>query len=179
VRALCMDLGFSRRVVTGRTFVYDIERDLYYSLHSEVTPDLAPPGGQLLHAMAYLSGEEAADERLRKEREQQLVEGLDRWFAGWREAIVVERTLPNVRVASARQTPQQQGAARVPLRSVAAANLYFAGDARDLPFDLSEISLASAMELADAIALELPTRSENGRVAVGAQPAARAPLASR
>ncbi len=108
VRALCMDLGFSRRVRSdGTSFIFDIERDLYYSLHSEVTPDLAPDGGQLLHAMAYLSPEESASERLLDERKAQLVAGLDRWFAGWREAIAVERTIPNVRVASARRTPEQ------------------------------------------------------------------------
>jgi len=38
----------------------------------------------------------------------------------------------------------------VPLRS-AAANLYFAGDSRDLPLNLSQIVLASAIEVADAI----------------------------
>ena len=59
VRALCMDLGFSRRLRTDLSYIFDIERDLYYSLHSEVTPDLAPAGSQLMHAMAYLSPEEA------------------------------------------------------------------------------------------------------------------------
>lgn len=152
VRALCMDLGFSRRLRTDATFIFDVDRDLYYSLHSEVTPDLAPEGGQLLHAMAYLSPEESADERLRASRRGELASGLDRWFTGWREAIVVERTLPNVRVAAARRTPGQMGTAAVPLRSAAAGNLYFAGDARDLPYNLAETSLRSALEVADALA---------------------------
>jgi phytoene dehydrogenase-like protein len=153
-RALCIDLGFSRRLRADErlTFIYDIERDLYFSLHSEVTPDLAPEGGQLLHAMAYLSPEEASDEALRESRHQELLAGLDQHFAGWREAAVVQRVLPNSRVCTARQTPDQQGPARVPLRSSVAANLYFAGDARDLPYNLTEICLASAIEVADAIA---------------------------
>ena len=147
-----MDLGFSRRLRTDLTYIFDIERDLYYSLHSEVTPDLAPAGSLLLHAMAYLSPEEAADERMLAERREALVAGLDRWFEGWREALVVERTLPNVRVCSLRQTPQQR-AQRMRLRAESASNLYFAGDARDVEGNLTEICLKSAIEVADAVAL--------------------------
>lgn len=151
VRALCLDLGLSRRLRTEVSFIYDGPYDLYFSLHSEVTPDLAPPGGQLLHAMAYLSPEEADDRWLNERRQQELEAGLDRYFPGWREATAVCRPLRSALVTAARQTPDQQGAARVPLRSSVAANLYFAGDARDLPFNLTEISLAAAIEASDAI----------------------------
>jgi hypothetical protein len=164
VRALCMDLGFSRRLRTDLTFVFDIERDLYYSLHSEVTPDLAPAGSQLLHAMAYLSPEEARDPALGARRKDELTAGLDRFFAGWRDALVMERTLPNVRVASSRRTPEQFGAAAVPLRARAAANLYFANDARDSAYHVSEGSLASALEVADAIAADVPRGAEHADV---------------
>ncbi|MEX1253983.1 MAG: FAD-dependent oxidoreductase [Dehalococcoidia bacterium] len=167
VRAVCIDLGFSRRLRTDLTLVYDVADDLYFSLHSEVTPDLAPEGGQLLHAMAYLSPEEASDESAsggRDARQATLIAGLDKYFAGWRDATVVQRTLPNARVSPARQTPQQQGAARMPARSSTATNLYFAGDARDLPYNLSEISLASAMEVADLIAQEVPVAKQAAAV---------------
>lgn len=156
VRAVCMDLGFSRRVRTESTFVFDVERDLYYSLHSEVTPDLAPAGGQLLHAMAYLSPEDAASDTTLAARKAELIAGLDRWFAGWREATVVERVLPNVCVTPLRHTPQQTGANAMPLQLDAAENLYFAGDGRDLPYNLADISIASAIEAADAIAARAP-----------------------
>jgi phytoene dehydrogenase-like protein len=153
VRALTIDLGLSRPVRDDDlTFAYDIERDLYYSIHSETATDLAPAGSQLLHAMAYLSPEEAADERLLASRREALVAGLDRFFAGWRDVAVVERSLPNARVVSARATPEQFPAGRVPLRSSAAPNLYFAGDGRDHEQNLSEIIFASAMEVADALA---------------------------
>lgn len=151
VRAVCIDLGLSRRVRDDLTYIFDIDHDLYFSLHSEVTPDLAPQGKLLLHAMAYLSPEDAADADGLERRRQDLLSGLDRHFAGWRDAVEVERTLPNVRVASARQTVAQQGAARMPLRSSVAENLWYAGDGRDLPYNLSEISLASAVEVADAL----------------------------
>lgn len=151
-RACCMDLGFSRVIRDDLTFIFDIGQDLYYSVHSATAPDLAPAGGQLLHAMAYLSPEEAADDALLQGRKHDLVAGLDRWFAGWRDALAVERTLPDARVISARSTPGQFGRNRVPLRPASASNLYFAGDARDLPYNLTEVCLASAMEVADAIA---------------------------
>jgi phytoene dehydrogenase-like protein len=150
VRALCIDLGFSRRVRKDLTFVFDVDHDLYFSLHSEVTPDLAPKGSQMLHAMAYLSSEEADDEQKIAGRKTELQAGLDRYFAGWREATVVERTLSDGVVTPVRRTPEQDGR-RMPLRSSTASNLYFAGDGRDLPYNLSEVSLASAMEVADAV----------------------------
>ena len=156
VRALCIDLGFSRRLRTDVTLIYDVQYDLYFSLHSEVTPDLAPEGGQLLHAMAYLSPEEAANDWLNERRHRELEQGLDRHFPGWREATAVRRTLPSAQVTVARQTPDQQGAARVPARSASAENLYFAGDGRDLPYNLTEISLASALEVADLIGRRTP-----------------------
>jgi len=151
VRALCMDLGFGRKVRDNLALVFDIERDLYYSVHSYTTPDLAPANGQLLHAMAYLSCEEAADPALLQRRKDELMAGLDLHFPGWREAIAVERTLSAVRVVGARQTPENRKLL-VPLRSAAAGNLYFANDARDLPNALAGISLAAAVEVADALA---------------------------
>ena len=151
VRALCMDLGFDRKVREDLALVFDIERDLYYSVHSFTTPDLAPATGQLLHAMAYLSPEEAADDALLAARKNELVTGLDLHFPGWRDAIVVERTLPAARVVAARQTPENRKHL-VPLRAATVDNLYFAGDSRDIPHDLSLITLSAAMEVADAIA---------------------------
>ena len=150
VRALCMDFGFSRKVRDDLALVFDIERDLYYSVHSFTTPDLAPAGGQLLHAMAYLSPEEAADAMLLAGRKDELVTGLDLHFPGWRDAVAVERTMPTARVVAARQTPANKKN-MVPLRAASVANLYFAGDSRDIPYDLSLIVLAAAMEVADAI----------------------------
>jgi phytoene dehydrogenase-like protein len=172
VRACCIDLGFRRRLRTDCTFVYDLDRDLYFSLHSEVTPDLAPQGGQLLHAMAYLSPEDAASDAAAARRKEELVAGLDRFFTGWREAAVVERTLPNVRVLSARRTPDQYGENAMPLRSASAANLYFANDARDLPYQLTLTCLAAALEVAETIGREFAAGARDA-----ATPAAAAALA--
>jgi len=162
VRACCIDLGFSRRLRTDLTLVFDVERDLYYSLHSEVTPGLAPPGGQLLHAMAYLSAAEAASDALAEARRHELLAGLDRFFPGWREATVVERTLPSARVSPLRRAP---GHAGVPLRSPSAANLYFAHDGRDLPYALAETSLRAAMEVAAAIGAAHPPGAAGAKAA--------------
>lgn len=165
VRAFCIDLGFSRPVRTDLGLVFDIDRDLYYSVHSDSTPDLAPPGGQLLHAMAYLSDEEASDERLLAGRKEQLLAGLDRYFPGWRDAVAVERTLSNVRVCSVRETPDQH-ARRVPLRSSAASNLYYANDARDLESNLAGVSLMAALEVADIVPREIGEETVVDRAAI-------------
>jgi phytoene dehydrogenase-like protein len=151
VRAVCIDLGFSRAVRSDLNFVFDVEREMYFSIHSNVTPDLAPAGGQLLHAMAYLSPEEAASDVKAAARKVELEKALDKYFEGWREAVAVERVLPNARVVSARRTPAQYGEGAVPLRSSVASNLYFANDGRDLPYFLSLTSLAAAMEVSEVI----------------------------
>ena len=174
VRAVCIDLGFSRPVRTDVNFVFDVEREFYFSIHSSVTPDLAPSGGQLLHAMAYLSPEEASSDVKAAARKMELEAGLDRYFPGWRDAIAhpaaVERVLPNVRVVSARRTPEQYGeGGGVPLRSASASNLYFANDGRDLPYFLSLTSLVAAMEVAEAIAKQpsvTPATNERAAIAV-------------
>jgi phytoene dehydrogenase-like protein len=156
VRAVCIELGLKRPLRSDLNFVFDVEREMYFSIHSNVTPNLAPPGGQLLHAMAYLSPEEASSDLMTAARKVELEAALDRFFAGWRESIVVERVLPNARVVSARRTPEQYGESAMPLRSTAASNLYFANDGRDLPYFLSLTSLAAAMEVAEAITASPP-----------------------
>ena len=153
-RALCIDLGFTTRQRSDVTLIFDAQYGLFFILDSEITPEVAPEGAQLLHAMAYLSPEEAADAWLNERRHRELESGLDRYFPGWREATVVQRTLPTALVTSARQTPDQQGEARVPVRATSATNLYFANDARDLPYNLTETCLASAMQVAALIESE-------------------------
>jgi hypothetical protein len=156
VRAYCIDFGVSRRLRNDdATFVFDVQRNLYYSIHSETAPDLAPPGCQMMHAMAYLSPEESATDALREARGVELREGLDRHFAGWREAAVVERMIPNAKVLGARRTPANIKKL-VPLRASSVPNIYFAGDARDLDRNLTHVCLTSAMQVADAIALTTP-----------------------
>lgn len=150
VRAYCIDLGFDRRVRSDLSLVYDVDRDLYLSIHSETAPDLAPAGSQLLHAMAYLTPEDASSESGRERRGAELRAGLDRHFPGWREAKAVERVIPNAKVLGARRTPENIRNL-VPLRAATAANLYFANDARDIDRNLSQVCLAAALEVADAI----------------------------
>jgi phytoene dehydrogenase-like protein len=166
VRAMTIDIGFSRVLRDDVYLAFDVERELYYSIHSDATPDLAPPGGMLLHCLAYLSPEDAASEALLDRRHDELLGGLDRFFPGWREHVVVERHLRNARVSGARQTVAQQGSARVPQRSSAAPNLYFAGDARDLPYNIGELALASALDVAAAIVSATELVSEPAKVAV-------------
>ncbi len=164
VRAYCIDLGFNRIVRDDLSFVFDVQKQLYYSIHSEAAPDLAPAGSQMLHAMAYLTPEEAADDALRNRRRDELVAGLDRHFAGWKEAAVVERTLPNARVTAARRTPEQIKNL-VPLRASSVGNLYFVNDARDIDRNLSQICLTAAMEATDAI-VAAPLARSAAKIAV-------------
>lgn len=151
VRAYCIDLGFDRIVRDDLSFVFDVQQNLYYSIHSEAAPNLAPAGCQMMHAMAYLTPEEAADDALREKRRAELVAGLDRHFVGWKEATVVERAIPNAKVVGARRTPDNIKNL-VPLQSSAAENLFFVNDARDIDRNLTQVCLSAAIEVSDAIA---------------------------
>ncbi|MBI5290205.1 MAG: FAD-dependent oxidoreductase [Chloroflexi bacterium] len=153
VRAYCLDLGLSRPLRTDdATFVFDVQRNLYYSIHSESAPDLAPAGALLLHAMAYLTPEQARDQTLRERRGDELRAGLNQHFPAWKEAAVVTRTMPDAKVLGARRTPENIRNL-VPLRATSVDNLYFAGDSRDVPYSLTLACLVSAMQVADAIAV--------------------------
>jgi phytoene dehydrogenase-like protein len=164
VRAYCIDLGFNRVMRGDLSFVFDVQQNLYYSIHSEAAPDLAPAGSQLLHAMAYLTPEEGADDALRNRRRDELTDGLDRHFPGWKEAAVVERVLPNARVLGARRTPENIRKL-VPLQASSAPNLYFANDARDLDRNLSQVCLSAALEVADAILSRSPVAAHEPAIA--------------
>jgi phytoene dehydrogenase-like protein len=155
VRAYCIDLGFDRVLRRDLSFVFDVQQTLYYSIHSEVAPDLAPPGSMMMHAMAYLTPEEAASDELRERRGQQLRDGLDRHFAGWREAKVVERVIPNAKVLGARRTPANIRNL-VPMKAASVGNLYFANDARDIDRNLSQVCLSAALEVSKAISAASP-----------------------
>ena len=167
-RVVAIDLGLSRRIRTDLTFAFDIAQELYYSIHSEVTPDLAPEGSQLLHCLAYLSPEDAASDSAVERRYGELLAGLDRFFRDWRDSVVIERTMKNVRVTAARRTPAQYAPGGVPLRARSAANLWFANDARDLPYFLSLTCLAAAMEVAEALPSELRAPAAAPPIAVRA-----------
>lgn len=150
VRAYCIDFGFNRILRDDLSFVFDVQQNLYYSIHSEAAPDLAPAGSQMMHAMAYLTAEEATDETARDTKRDQLIAGLDRHFPGWKEAALVQRTIPNAKVLGARRTPENIKNL-VPLRSSTVDNLYFANDARDIDRNLTQVCLVAAMEVTDAI----------------------------
>jgi phytoene dehydrogenase-like protein len=158
VHAYCIDFGFDRSLRDDLSFVFDVQRTLYYSIHSVAAPDLAPAGSSMMHAMAYLSAEESRDETLREERGRQLRAGLDQFFPGWKESVAVERVVPNAKVLGARRTPENIKNL-VPLRAASVGNLYFANDARDIDRNLTQVCLTAAMEVADAI-LALPATPE-------------------
>lgn len=154
VRAIAFDVGLNRRVRTDLTFAFDVERSLYYSIHSDVAQGLAPEGSQLIHSLAYLTPDDAASDAAVERRYGELMTGFDRFFPGWRDAVVVERTIKNARVVAARRTPEQYAPGGVPARSSVAPNLHFVNDARDVPYFLSLASLAAAIEVSDTIAAE-------------------------
>ena len=142
VRALCMDLGFSRKVRDDLALVFDIERDLYYSVHSFTTPDLAPADGPAAARDGLpLAGGGGGRDAARRPQGRNWWPGSTLHFPGWRDAD--RRRAHDAGRARRRRAPdagepQAPGAAA---RRVASTTSTSPATARDIPYDLSLIIL--------------------------------------
>ena len=147
----CIDLGFSRIVRDDLDLVFDIERDLYYSIHQRAAPDLAPAGCQLMHAWPISRRSRpptrrslAAAQGAARRRTRPLLPRLA-------DAVAVERTLPNVARARRAQDAGAIAATCVPLRSAVGGQPLLRRRRARPAVQPQRICLASAMEVADAI----------------------------
>lgn len=109
VHAACLDVALRARP-RGAGFALGLDRALYVSVHSD-TAALAPEGGAMVHAAAYLGPDDAAPERGKLEAVLECV------LPGYKEQVVHARYLPKMTVshrlyeAAPRASYQAEGAA--------------------------------------------------------------------
>lgn len=124
VRAATLDVALDHLPNPTATFALGLDRPLYFSVHS-ATAKLAPQGGAVLHAMAYLSAEREAAAR---ETEAELEALVDALQPGWRDHVVERRFLPSLVVSNALVSAPGGLEARTPVELPGEPGVFAAGD---------------------------------------------------
>jgi phytoene dehydrogenase-like protein len=141
VRAACLDVALDRLPRPEHLVAFDMDRPLYYSVHSAVAR-LAPEGVAVVHVAKYLAGGAAADE-------DELEEFLDRLQPGWTAHVVDRRFLPGMTVAHALPRAEEGGLAGRPgVKVDGRPGVFLAGDWVGARGMLADASAASAEEAA-------------------------------
>ena len=99
--AACLDIALSE-LPNPRTFALGLDCATYVSAHS-ATARLAPQGGAVIHALAYLREGQSRDPRA------ELEDQLDRIQPGWRSVTLHQRYLPKMVVTHALPTARDGG----------------------------------------------------------------------
>jgi phytoene dehydrogenase-like protein len=146
VRLVCLDVALSSLPDKDALFALEVDRPLYFSVHSAYAK-LAPEGGALIHVAKYLGNSIAPKPR---EDQPELEELLDLMQPGWREVLVKRRPLPSMVVSNAVVAAAAGGLAGRPDVRIA-DNLYIVGDWVGNAGILSNASVASAKHAAQLI----------------------------
>lgn len=124
-RAACLDLGLTGLPRPDILFALDVDRPLYFSVHS-ATARLAPGNGALVHAMRFIEPGETPD---RQKLVGELEAFVDLLQPGWRDRVVVRRFLGAMPVHSALPLAAHRGLSGRPGAPVPDADgLFIAGD---------------------------------------------------
>ncbi len=137
VRAACLDLALRKLPDPGATFALGLDRPLYMSVHTRWAK-LAPEGGAVIHAAAYLpTGEHVGAEEL-----EALVEKMQ---PGYKSEVVDRHFLPSLTVYNALPEASNGGLAGRPGVEVPGVQgAYLAGDWVGNEGLLADASFASA-----------------------------------
>ncbi|ADU30027.1 phytoene desaturase family protein [Evansella cellulosilytica] len=142
------DIGLKKRIDSSFTYIYDKAKQIFISDISYYDMEAAPPGGQLLQAVAYLKRDDinspSAHERIIKEIE----DFYDKHFEGWRKQLVVPRVSKVAVVQAIKWTMHQRG---LPTSFSTLDNTFFAGDWCQGVGQLSELSFSSAYDVCQKI----------------------------
>lgn len=155
VRASCLDLALDHLPRPEHRFALDMDRSLYYSVHSAAAR-LAPDGLAVVHVMKYLGDSTITNDAIERE-----LEGLlDHIQLGWREHVRQRRFMPGMIVSHALPAAQTGGLAGRPDSIVAGrAGVFLAGDWIGPEGMLADASAASA-ERAASLALAALDRAD-------------------
>jgi phytoene dehydrogenase-like protein len=145
VRVAALDIALRRLPRPERAVVFGLDRPIYFSAHSEFG-HLAPPGGAVVHLLRYLDSHESGG----KEREEELLDFMDRVQPGWRDELVTRRFLREITVVH--WLAGRGGLASRPgVRLPGSDRLVLAGDWVGAEGWLADGSLASGREAAQHV----------------------------
>lgn len=164
IRAACLDVALKPMPRPDRNVTFDLDRSLYYSVHSYAA-QLGPEGTAVMHVAKYLPTDDALPAKV---TEAELEASLDHLQPGWRTHVVARRYLPSMTVAHGLPTADEGGLAGRPKVAVAQRpGIFLAGDWVGARGMLADASAASAQESAEHAELylrsgPLPTATARG-----------------
>lgn len=160
VLAGTLDVGLTRLPQPGNNGAFGIDEASYFSVHS-AKARLAPAGGALIHAMAYLAQPEDPHQ-LRARLEAR----LDAFQPGWQKCLGPSHFYPHLTVTHALAKPGAGLAGRPAVEVAELPNLLLAGDWVGETGWLADAALASGREAARRLA---PSAKTQRAVAVGSR----------
>jgi len=142
VKAASLDVALRRLPNPACNVSFDLDRPLYFSVHS-ASAQLGPEGVVVLHVAKYLRADEPASPR---ELESQLEAYFDELQPGWRSETIARRFLPGIAVTGALVDYRDGGTAGRPQVATDVPGVYLAGDWVGSRGMLADASAASAEE---------------------------------
>lgn len=153
VLAGTLDIGLTRLPQPGNKGAFGIDEASYFSVHS-AGAKLAPAGGALIHAMAYLA-EPEDPHQLRARLEAR----LDAFQPGWQTCLGPSHFYPHLTVTHALAKPGAGLAGRPAVQVAGLPNLLLAGDWVGESGWLADAALASGREAARRMTLRAESQA--------------------
>lgn len=142
------DVGLKKRIETEYTYVFDKERQIFITDISYYDLLAAPPGGQLLQAVAYLRPDQVNDTEAHEVIIEKFEAFYDKHFPGWRKELVIPRASKKPVLQAIRWNMHHHG---LPTHFDQMPNIYFAGDWTKAEGQLSELSFSSSYDCTQRI----------------------------
>jgi phytoene dehydrogenase-like protein len=127
-------------------------------IHNLFEPSLAPEGGHLVQFLRFMTPEQMQDSADVERSEPMIVELLEAIWPGFREKIVLRRTLIRPILTAASHRYDQPRPSLLPLEISSLRGLFLAGDATASPGELSNSAGESAILCARLVETYLGTR---------------------
>ncbi|MBU9724061.1 MULTISPECIES: phytoene desaturase family protein [Bacillaceae] len=149
------DIGLKKRIESPYTYIFDKDRQIFISDISYYDMEAAPPGGQLLQAIAYLKSNEINDPKEHERLKERIEDFYDKHYPGWRKHLVIPRVSKVAVVQAIKWTMHQRG---LPTSFPQLPNVHFAGDWCQGEGQLSELSFSSSYKVCQRILEEEAAR---------------------
>jgi phytoene dehydrogenase-like protein len=114
-------------------------------IHNLFEPSLAPEGGHLIQFLRFMTPEQMQDSVDVERSEPMIIELLETIWPGFREKIVLRRTLIRPMLTAASHRYDQSKPTLLPLKISSLPGLFLAGDATASPGELSNSAGESAI----------------------------------
>ncbi|MGN5651064.1 phytoene desaturase family protein [Bacillus sp. Brlt_9] len=145
---LFYDIGLSEKIDTNYSYIKDWESKIFITDTSHYDCAVAPPNGQLISAVAYLSEFSTIDEK--KVLEDKICGMFDKFYPGWRDILITERKSKSAVI----QEISPKSGVSIDISNKSLSNVFFVGEWTKTEGSLSEKSVQSAYACLEEITNE-------------------------